>query len=210
MNLTDREELKKLIDVAAGRIPADKVIKNSKIIDVYNCRIIEGKDIAITDGVIAGIGEYEGKEIVDAKGAYASPGFIDGHIHIESSYVTPEEMGRLVTPHGTTTIIADPHEIVNVAGLDGMRYMIDAAEHTKLDIKYMLPSCVPATPFEHSGAEITAEDMKEIIENENILGLGEFMNFVGVAAGDDMVVDKIVTAKNAGKLIDGHSPGLSG
>ena len=210
MNLTDREELKKLIDVAAGRIPADKVIKNSKIIDVYNCRIIEGKDIAITDGVIAGIGEYEGKEIVDAKGAYASPGFIDGHIHIESSYVTPEEMGRLVTPHGTTTIIADPHEIVNVAGLDGMRYMIDAAEHTKLDIKYMLPSCVPATPFEHSGAEITAEDMKEIIDNENILGLGEFMNFVGVAAGDDMVMDKIVTAKNAGKLIDGHSPGLSG
>ena len=210
MKSFDKDKLKRIIDAAAGRIPADIVIKNSRIIDVYNCSIIDNKDIAIIDGVIAGIGEYDGKEIVDANGAYASPGFIDGHIHIESSYVTPEEMGRLVTPHGTTTIIADPHEIVNVAGLDGMKYMIDAAEHTKLDIKYMLPSCVPATPFEHSGAVINADDMKKIIDNEHILGLGEFMNFVGVAAGDDMVLDKLVTAKNAGKLIDGHSPGLSG
>ena len=161
--MTDRQSVKRIIDVAAGRIPADLVIKNSRIIDVYNCRIIENKDIAIVDGIIAGIGDYEGNEVVDAEGAYASPGFIDGHIHIESSYVTPEEMGRLVTPHGTTTIIADPHEIVNVAGLAGMRYMLDAAKHTKLDIKYMLPSCVPATPFEHSGADILAEDMKDII-----------------------------------------------
>lgn len=208
--MADRQSVKKIIDVAAGRIPADLVIRNSRIIDVYNCRIIENKDIAIVDGIIAGIGDYEGNKVVDAEGAYASPGFIDGHIHIESSYVTPEEMGRLVTPHGTTTIIADPHEIVNVAGLDGMRYMLDAAKHTKLDIKYMLPSCVPATPFEHSGADILAKDMGDIINDEDILGLGEFMNFVGVAAGDDMVVDKLVVCKNAGKIIDGHSPGLSG
>ena len=173
-----KEELRKLIFTASGKDQADTVIKNAKIVDVYSGEIIEGEDIAIVDGKIAGIGHYEGKEVVDAQGSYAMPGFIDGHIHIESSYVTPEEMGRLVTPRGTTTIIADPHEIVNVAGLDGMKYMLDAAKHTKLDIQYMLPSCVPATPFEHSGATILAEDMTDTLKEENVLGLGEFMETV--------------------------------
>ena len=139
--------LKNLIDVAAGRIPADLLIKNCKIINVFSGEITEG-NIAITEGMIAGVGDYEAKEVVDGAGAYAAPGFIDSHIHVESSYLSPEELGRLLVPHGGTTIIADPHEIVNVCGLIGLQYMIDAAKNTKLDIRYMLPSCVPATVFD--------------------------------------------------------------
>lgn len=210
MRAQTKDQLKKQIDVAAGRCKADFVIKNCKIVDVYNGEIIQGKDIAVVDGRIAGIGTYEGEVTVDGEGAYAAPGFIDGHIHIESSYVTPEEIGRLLTPHGATTIIADPHEIVNVAGLDGMRYMLEAAKKTKLDIKYMLPSCVPATPFEHAGAVVRAEDMEEIIREDDILGLGEFMNFPGVISGAGPDLDKIMVAKKEGKLIDGHSPAVFG
>ena len=202
-------EMKKLIDVAAGRIPADLVIKNCKVVDVYNGIIIEG-DIAISDNIIAGVGTYEGKEVIDGKGKYAAPGFIDSHIHIESSYVSPEELGRLIVPHGTTTIIADPHEIANVCGFKGINYMLKASEGTALDIKMMLPSCVPATAFEHSGARIDAEDMKEIMASDKIHGLGEFMNFPGVALGFEEVLDKLLVAKNLGKVIDGHSPGLYG
>lgn len=205
-----KEVLKKLIDVAAKRTPADFVIKNSRIVDVYNSSIIEGKDIAIADGYIAGIGDYQGITEVDAMGQYAVPGFIDAHIHIESSYVTPEEIGRLVVPHGTTTIIADPHEIVNVCGMDGMNYMLEAAKGTKLDIKYMLPSCVPATPFENSGAVIDAAAMQEPIKHDQVLGLGEFMDYPGVIGANDEVLNKLLVAINEGKLIDGHSPGLSG
>lgn len=204
-----KECLKKLIDTASGRIPADTVIKNCKVVDVYNGNIING-DIALSDGIIAGIGEYEGNEIIDAKGKYAAPGFIDSHIHIESAYVCPEEIGRLLVPHGATTIIADPHEIVNVCGIKGMNYMLEAAKGTALDIKYMLPSCVPATPFEHSGAVIDAKAMEEPIKNDQILGLGEYMNFPGVINAFDSELDKIMTAKNSGKLIDGHSPGIAG
>ncbi len=204
-----KEQLKKLIEVASGRQKADLVIKNCKIVDVYNHGIIEG-DVAICDGLIAGVGEYEGEKEIDAKGQYAAPGFIDGHIHIESSYTSPEELGRLSVPCGTTTIIADPHEIVNVCGLDGMEYMLKAAENTALDIKYMLPSCVPATPFEHSGAIIDAQAMKKVIENENILGLGEFMNYPGVIAGTEDVLDKLMVAYDNKKLIDGHSPNVFG
>ncbi|MGL4773401.1 MAG: adenine deaminase [Clostridium sp.] len=205
----EKKNLKKLIDVAAGRIPADLVIKNCKVVDVYNGIIIEG-DIAICDEVIAGVGKYEGEKVIDAKGKFASPGFIDSHIHIESSYVSPEELGRLIVPHGTTTIIADPHEIANVCGFKGINYMLKAAEGTALDIQMMLPSCVPATPFEHSGAVINAKDMEEAIKSSKILGLGEFMNFPGVVYGDDEVLNKLLVAKNEGKVIDGHSPGLKG
>lgn len=206
----EKETLKKLIDVAAGRIPADLVIKNCNIIDVYNSNIMEGKDIAISGTYIAGIGEYKGTKEIDGTGKYAAPGFIDAHIHIESSYVTPEEIGRLLVPHGAATIIADPHEIVNICGMDGMEYMLKASKNTKLDIKYMLPSCVPATPFEHSGAVIHSEIMKEPIKEEQVLGLGEFMNYPGVIAGDDEVLNKLLVAMEEGKLIDGHSPNLTG
>lgn len=203
--LETKEILKKRIDVAAGRIPADLCIKNCKVVNVYSGEIIEG-DIAISDGVIAGVGSYSGKEEVDANGMYAAPGFIDGHIHIESSYVSPEEIGRLLVPHGGTTIMADPHEIVNVCGIKGLNYMIEASKKTKLNIIYALPSCVPSTPFENAGATIEATDMEEPIYRDEIFGLGEFMNSVGVVNNDDSCIDKIMVAKKAGKLIDGHCP----
>lgn len=206
----EKAALKKQIEVAAGRLPADLVIKNCNVVDVYNGTIQENQCIAIVDGVIAGIGSYEGKREIDAKGQYAAPGFIDGHIHIESSYVTPEEIGRLLVPHGGTTIIADPHEIVNVCGLAGLEYMMEAAKGTKLDIRFMLPSCVPATPFEHAGAVIDASAMEHPMREERILGLAEFMNYPGVIYADDGVLDKLLVAKKAGKLIDGHSPGITG
>ena len=205
----EKKDLKKLIDISAGRIPADVVIKNCKVVDVYSGNVIEG-DIAISDNLIAGVGKYEGKEVIDANGKYASPGFIDSHIHIESSYVSPEELGRLIVPHGTTTIIADPHEIANVCGFKGINYMLKASEGTALDIRMMLPSCVPATPFEHSGAVINAEDMLEPMKSGKLQGLGEFMNFPGVVGADDEVLNKLLVAKNEGKVIDGHSPGLVG
>jgi adenine deaminase len=206
----EKRLLKKRIDAAAGRIPADIVIEKCKIVDVYNSTIIEGKSIAVTDGCIVGIGDYKGRQTIDAKGRYAAPGFIDGHIHIESSFVTPEEIGRLLVPYGTTTIIADPHEIVNVCGIDGLNYMLEASKGTKLDIRYMIPSCVPATPFENAGAVLDAEGMKEPLKDTRILGLGEFMNYPGVVGADDNVLDKLLTAINEGKIIDGHSPSLSG
>lgn len=205
----NKEKMKKLIDVAAGRIPADIVIKNIKIVDVYQGAIVEG-DIAISEDKIAGIGSYEGKKVIDGKGRYAAPGFIDSHIHIESSYLTPEEFGRLLVPYGATTIIADPHEIVNVCGMKGFQYMLEASKETALDIKFMIPSCVPATPFEHAGAIIDSKSMEHPIQDSNVLGLGEFMNFPGVIHGDEEVIDKLMVAIEHGKLIDGHSPGISG
>ena len=205
----EKSKLKKLIDVSAGRIPADVVIKNCRVIDVYSGTVSEG-DIAISDDLIAGVGKYHGNKEVDGCGRYAAPGFIDSHIHIESSYVSPEELGRLIVPHGTTTIIADPHEIANVCGFRGIDYMVNAAKGTALDIKMMLPSCVPATPFEHSGAVISSEDMKEPLRTGKLYGLGEFMNFPGVVGADDEVLNKLLAAKNEDRVIDGHSPGLSG
>jgi adenine deaminase len=204
-----KSELKKLIDTAAGRIPADTVIRNGTIVDVYSGGLIAG-DIAICGGLIAGIGSYEGRTTLDAAGQFALPGFIDSHIHIESAYVSPEELGRLLVPHGTTVIIADPHEIVNACGIPGLNYMLDAAEETVLDIKFMLPSCVPATSFEHSGAVVDAKAMEEPIRDSRILGLGEFMDFPGVIRGADDVLDKILLAKARDKLIDGHSPRVTG
>lgn len=205
----NKESLKKLIQTAHGDIEADVVIKNCKVVNVFTAEIIEG-DIAICDDQIAGIGSYSGKTEIDAQGRYAAPGFIDSHIHIESSYLSPEELGRLLVPHGGSTIIADPHEIVNVMGIDGLDYMMEAAKNTKLDIKYMLPSCVPATPFEHAGAVIDASKMEEPITRDEILGLGEFMNYPGVISASDDSLDKLMVAKNNGKMVDGHSPGLTG
>ena len=204
-----KELLKKLIDTAMGRIPADVVIRNCKIVNVFSGKIMEG-DIAISGGQIAGIGEYEGKEVIDAEGRYAVPGFIDSHIHIESSYVSPEELGRLLVPHGATTIMADPHEIANVCGEAGLAYMVEAGKRTVLDIKYELPSCVPATPFEHAGAVLGAKEIEKLILKEDFVGLGEFMNFPGVIGTDEEVMDKLVAAKRQGKWIDGHGAGLSG
>lgn len=205
----EKAQLKRLIDVASGKIPADTVIKNCKVINVYSAQIEEG-DIAICGGLIAGVGRYEGAHIIDAQGAYAAPGFIDSHVHIESSYLCPEEFSRLIVPHGTTTIIADAHEIANVCGLTGLNYMIEAAKGTALDVRWMLPSCVPATPFESSGAVIDAEAMEAPLASGSFLGLGEFMDFPGVVSGAEGVLDKLVAAQKQGVCIDGHCPGLQG
>lgn len=208
--LMQKERLIQLINVAAGRVSADLVLKNGKIVDVYQGSILEG-DVAIVDGKIAAIGEtYDGKEIVDLKGRYIAPGFIDPHIHVESSYVTPEEFGRLLVPRGTTTVMADPHEIVNVAGLKGLDYMIEAASHTVLDIRYMLPSCVPATNMENAGAVLTASDMVAPLEEGKVDGLAEFMDFPGVIQAQDNVIDKLLVAKKLNKRIDGHIPMVDG
>ncbi|MBQ6296435.1 MAG: adenine deaminase [Selenomonadaceae bacterium] len=206
-----KNELKNLIDAAAGRRKADLVIKNCQIVNVLNGEIYSG-EVAIADGKIIGMGaaEYDGKQIFDAGGKFLAPGFIDGHIHIESSYISPEQLGRIIVPRGTTTIIADPHEIANVCGLAGLRYMLDAAQRTKLNIVYAMPSCVPATPFEDAGAVIEASDMEELIGDENIFGLGEFMNAPGIINCDDKALDKILLAKKFDKLIDGHAPNLTG
>lgn len=205
----NKSEIKTLIEVASGRVKADLLIKNCKVVDVYNSKIIEG-DVAISGRYIAGIGNYESDNIVDAENKYLVPGLIDSHIHIESSYLSPEELGKILIPHGTSTIIADPHEIVNVCGLKGFEYMREASKSTALSIKYMVPSCVPATPFETTGACMMAEDMIEPINQDGVLGLGEFMNYPGIIYNDDETIDKLCVAYESNKIIDGHSPGVFG
>ncbi|MCR5091301.1 MAG: adenine deaminase [Bacilli bacterium] len=207
----NKEELSKLIKTAHGDIKADLVIKHVNLVNVFTAEIQEDVDIAISGKWIAGVGSYEGEKEINGKGMYAAPGFIDCHIHIESSYLSPEELGRIIVPHGGTTIVADPHEIVNVCGIPGLDYMMKAAKNTKLDIKFQIPSCVPATPFEDAGAIVKAEDMEEPLRRENVLGLAEFMNYPGVIGCADLDLDKIIAAKNLeGKVIDGHAPGVHG
>lgn len=206
----DKPTLKQLIDQAAGRQAADMVIKNAKVVDVYNGRIIEGT-LAIGNGRFLGISDdYLAPKVIDARGQYVVPGLIDPHIHIESANVSPAVFGSLVTPHGTTTILADPHEIVNVAGMRGLEYMVASAKKTALDIKYTMPSCVPAANpnLETSGAVITADEIQQSYDQGLTYGLAEFMNYPGVVNADDGVLDELLVSLNANKLIDGHSPAL--
>lgn len=206
----EKQKLIKLIDVAAGRKKADLVLKNAKIVDVFQAKILIG-DIAISDGYIAGIGgSYQGVEERNYTGKYVAPGFIEAHIHIESSYVSPEEFSRVFIPRGTTTILADPHEIVNVAGLKGLDYMVNAAKNAKMDIRYMMPPCVPATNFETSGADLYADDMEDALKTGEVDGLAELMNFPGVINADDKMIDEILMAKKYGARIDGHTPQVVG
>ena len=206
----EKQKLIKLIDVAAGRKKADLVLKNAKIVDVFQAKILIG-DIAISDGYIAGIGgSYQGVEERNYTGKYVAPGFIEAHIHIESSYVSPEEFSRVFIPRGTTTILADPHEIVNVAGLKGLDYMVNAAKNAKMDIRYMMPPCVPATNFETSGADLYADDMEDALKTGEVDGLAELMNFPGVINADDKMIDEILIAKKYGARIDGHAPQVVG
>lgn len=207
-----KEQLKHLIDVAAGREAADLCIKNCNIIDVYNRDTFHG-DVYIVDGLFAGFGGKEfpaAKETFDANGQYMAPGFINGHVHIESSHLSPAEFAKLVVPHGTTTVIADPHEICNVCGLAGLDYILEASKDLPLTVYCQIPSCVPATPFENAGAILMAKEIATRIDNPRVLGLGELMNYVGVAAADSDILDKIMVAKNANKVIDGHSPVITG
>lgn len=206
----EKQKLIKLIDVAAGRKKADLVLKNAKIVDIFQAKILIG-DIAISDGYIAGIGgSYQGVEERNYTGKYVAPGFIEAHIHIESSYVSPEEFSRVFIPRGTTTILADPHEIVNVAGLKGLDYMVNAAKNAKMDIRYMMPPCVPATNFETSGADLYADDMEDALKTGEVDGLAELMNFPGVINADDKMIDEILMAKKYGARIDGHAPQVVG
>lgn len=193
-----------LIDVATGRTEADLVIKNAKVVDVFNGRIVEG-NVAICGGKIAGIGDYSAKNEYDAKGKYLMPSFCDAHVHIESSMVAPAEYASAVLPRGVTSVICDPHEIANVCGIDGILFMMENAKSAPFDFNFMLPSCVPATPFEDSGAIIDAEKVKEYIEKYDFLGLAEMMNYPGVVFEDKDVLRKIKSAK----IVDGHAPGLS-
>ena len=204
-----KEQLKKLIDAARGITESDLVLKNGKILNVFTGEIESG-DVAVKDGVIVGIGSYKGKEEIDVSDKYICPGLIDGHIHIESSMLSPAEFAKAVIPHGTTAVIADPHEIVNVYGLEGFNYMIRAAEKTELSVRYMIPSCVPATPFEDSGAILNAFDIQWPIGDRHIPGLGEFMNYNGIINKGDEELNKLLVAHNIHKVIDGHSPAVTG
>jgi adenine deaminase len=200
---------KRLIDVAMGRRKADLVLKNARIVNVYTHEIIDGT-LAVDQGLVAGIGAYEGTEERDLGGRYLLPGLIDSHVHIESALVSPEQFARLVVPRGTTTVIADPHEIANVAGLAGIRYMIEASRNLPLDVFFMLPSCVPATAFENAGAVLDAAALEELIDDEAVLGLGEMMDYPAVVAGDAGVLAKLALAAERRKPIDGHGPMIEG
>lgn len=209
MGAISTEKLMNLISVAGGREKADLVLKNAHILNVFTGEIEEGS-LAISGGYIAGIGEYEGEQEIDLKGAYICPGFIDGHIHIESSMTTPAEFARAVIPHGTTTVITDPHEIANVAGTEGISYMLDNSRDLPMDIMFMLPSCVPATPLDEAGAVLGASDLEAFYGNERVPGLAELMNAFGTVRNDSEIIAKVMDAKNHGKVIDGHAPGLTG
>lgn len=201
--------LERYIDAAIGNKKAETVLKNGKFVNVFTGEICEG-DIAIEGGKIVGFGKYEGRTEYDIAGKIAVPGLIDAHVHIESSQLSPEEFARLVVPRGTTTVIADPHEITNVCGIDGAKYIADASKNTPLEVKVMLPSCVPATAFETSGATLTGADTERYIGAEFIHGLGEFMNSPGVIWKDAEALKKLAAARAAGKVIDGHAPNTSG
>ena len=208
---TDRQLAAKqrIIAVAAGREKADLVLKNAKYLNVFSNEFLCG-DIAVANGLIAGVGKYDGKTEIDVSGKIVLPGFIDAHIHLESSMVTPAEFAKAVVAHGTTTVITDPHEITNVMGIDGVEYMIQASQNLPIDVHFMMPSCVPATEIDESGAELDCKDIDLYLDNKKVLGLAEMMNYVGVINGDKNVLSKIVTSQAHHKKIDGHAPELSG
>lgn len=199
----------RIIAVAAGREKADLVLKNAKYLNVFSNEFLCG-DIAVANGLIAGVGKYDGKTEIDVSGKLVLPSFIDAHIHLESSMVTPAEFAKAVVAHGTTTVITDPHEITNVMGIDGVEYMIQASQNLPIDVHFMMPSCVPATEIDESGAELDCKDIDLYLDNKKVLGLAEMMNYVGVINGDKNVLSKIVTSQAHHKKIDGHAPELSG
>lgn len=200
------ESIKNLIKVAKGEKQPDFVLKNCNVIDVF-CGEIKKCDIAIADDVIAGLGEYNCKNEIDLTDKYVMPGFIDSHVHIESSLLTPERYAQAVMPWGVTTVVADPHEIANVCGVKGIEYMQKAGKSTPLDICFALPSCVPATPFDSSGAVIDSKDIASLINNGDYIALAEMMNYAGLLNGDDEVINKIASTN---LVIDGHAPMVSG
>ncbi len=197
----------RIINAAAGRVKADLVLKNATYVDVFS-GCLRTEDIAVAQGLVVGLGHYEGAEEVDMTGKIVCPGFVDAHIHLESSLVSPGEFARAVIPHGTTTVITDPHEIANVMGTDGIEYMLAATEGLPVDVQFMIPSCVPASPLDESGANLSHRDIDPYLRRNRVLGLAEMMNFPGVMNADAYTLSKIVTSQNHHKKIDGHAPGL--
>jgi adenine deaminase len=197
-----------LISVAKGDSPADLLLTNARVVNTFNGEV-ETANVAIYDGMVAGLGDYkQAKDIVDLKGSYVAPGLIDGHVHLESSMLDVGQYARAVVPHGTSAIITDLHEIANVCGLEGIKYVLNYARRLPLDTFLMAPSCVPATNMETSGASLGVEDIKRILKLKECIGLGEVMNYPGVLFGDAAILAKIASAH--GKIVDGHAPGVSG
>ena len=207
----NRKLLKKqrIIAAAAGREPADLVLKNATFVNVFSNEL-STMDIAVAEGLIVGMGSYQGRSEVDCTGKIVLPGFLDAHIHLESSLVSPTEFVKAVMPHGTTTVVTDPHEIANVMGTDGIEYMLQATEDLPVDVRFMLPSCVPATPLDESGAILDYRAIDSFYDHPRVQGLAEMMNFVGAINGDEQTVEKIVAAQAHHKKIDGHAPDLQG
>jgi adenine deaminase len=202
------KKLKERIRVARGEIPADLVLKKGRVLNVFS-GTIEECDVAVHEGIIAGVGTgYHGKEEVNTGGKWIAPGFIDAHLHIESTMLLPSNLSDALLPHGTTAIIADPHEIANVLGLDGIRFMLRETEKIPLDVFFLAPSCVPASPLETSGAQLSASDLEELKNEKRILGLAEVMNYPGILTGDTDLLSKVALFQ--GKIIDGHSPSVNG
>ena len=207
----NRKLLKKqrIIAAAAGREPADLVLKNATFVNVFSNEL-STMDIAVAEGLIVGMGSYQGRSEVDCTGKIVLPGFLDAHIHLESSLVSPTEFVKAVLPHGTTTVVTDPHEIANVMGTDGIEYMLQDTEDLPVDVRFMLPSCVPATPLDESGAILDYRAIDSFYDHPRVQGLAEMMNFVGAINGDEQTVEKIVAAQAHHKKIDGHAPDLQG
>ncbi|MCD6309649.1 MAG: adenine deaminase, partial [Candidatus Eremiobacteraeota bacterium] len=203
----DRMTLSELIRVARGEEPAEIVLKGGKVADLAGMKFVE-TDVAIHKGIIVGMGDYSGIEEVDTSGKIITPGFMDAHVHVESSMVSPAEFAKAVVPLGTVAIVADPHEITNVCGLNGIRYILASNRELPLDINVMLPSCVPATHLETSGADIEAEDLLSMKNEKGVLGLAEMMNYPGVLFRDEGVLAKLIDFYD--RPIDGHAPMLSG
>lgn len=201
-------ELSTRIQASAKQIPAELVIKNAKVVNVFTRKIME-TDIAVTQGIVVGLGNYSGQKEIDAKGQYVVPGLIDGHVHIESTLLPPHEFAKVSLLHGVTTAITDPHEIANVAGTTGLEYMISDAQATPMNIFTMLPSCVPVTPFETNGATLDAQALSPFMVKEEVLGLAEVMNYQAVANQEADILDKITAIQQAGGVIDGHAAGIA-
>lgn len=207
--MEEKRWLEELILTAAGEKKAQLVLKGARVVNVFS-EELEEADVAVHGGRIVGLGSYEGETEVDVSGKIICPGFLDGHIHLESSMVAPADFARTVVPHGTTTVITDPHEIANVAGTEGIDYILDETEELDLDVFVMLPSCVPSTGLDEAGAVLLAKQLRPYYSNPRVLGLAELMNAYGTVHADSDILDKVLDARKAGKIIDGHAPGIGG
>lgn len=196
-----------LVDCAAGRRPADLLLRNARLVNVVSHEILDG-DLALLGDQIVGVGSYRAERSIDMKGRYICPGFIDAHLHIESSLLSVPEFARVVVAHGTTAVVADPHEFANVMGAEGISYVLRTAKHAPIDVFVMLSSCVPASPLESAGAELNAEDLEPFLANPWVIGLAEMMNYPGVIAAEADVLAKIDMTRD--RIVDGHAPSLTG